>query len=29
MKKYTFIAIFLSMNNITDMVYKIDNEEDE
>ena len=29
MKKYTLIAIFLSMNIFSDMVYKFDNQEDE
>tara|TARA_Y100001936_G_scaffold30968_1_gene29059 strand:- start:860 stop:1231 length:372 start_codon:yes stop_codon:yes gene_type:complete len=29
MKKYTLIAIFLSMNMFSDMVYKFDNQEDE
>ena len=29
MKKYTLIAIFLSMNIFSDMVYKFDNHEDE
>ena len=29
MKKYTLIAIFLSMNILSDMVYKFDNQEDE
>ena len=29
MKKYTLIAIFLSMNIFSDMVYKFDNLEDE
>ena len=29
MKKYTLIAIFLSMNIFSDMVYKLDNQEDE
>ena len=29
MKKYTLIAIFLSMNISSDMVYKFDNQEDE
>ena len=29
MKKYTLIAIFLSMNILSDMVYKFDNQADE
>ena len=29
MKKYTLIAIFLSMNIFSDMVYKFDNQADE
>ena len=29
MKKYTLIAIFLSMNIFSDMVYKFDNQENE
>lgn len=29
MKKYTLIAILLSMNIFSDMVYKFDNQEDE
>ena len=29
MKKYTLIAIVLSMNIFSDMVYKFDNQEDE
>ena len=29
MKKYTLIAIFLSINIFSDMVYKFDNQEDE
>ncbi len=29
MKKYTLIAIFLSMNIFSDIVYKFDNQEDE
>ena len=29
MKKYILIAIFLSMNIFSDMVYKFDNQEDE
>jgi cytochrome c-type biogenesis protein CcmH len=29
MKKYTLIAIFLSMNIFSDMVYKFDNQDDE
>ena len=29
MKKYTLIAILLSMNVFSDMVYKFDNQEDE
>ncbi len=29
MKKYTLMAIFLSMNMFSDMVYKFDNQEDE
>ena len=29
MKKYTLIAIFLSMNISSDMVYKFDNQADE
>jgi len=29
MKKYFLIAIFLSMNIFSDMVYKFDNQEDE
>ena len=29
MKKYTLIAIFLSMHIFSDMVYKFDNQEDE
>ena len=29
MKKYTLIAIFLSMNIFSDMVYKFDNQTDE
>ena len=29
MKKYFLIAIFLSMNMFSDMVYKFDNQEDE
>ena len=29
MKKYTLIAIFLSMNIFSDMVYEFDNQEDE
>ena len=29
MKKYTLIAIFISKNILSDMVYKLDNQEDE
>ena len=29
MKKYTLIAIFLSMNIFSDIVYKFDNQDDE
>ena len=29
MKKYTLIAIFLSMHIFSDMIYKFDNKEDE
>ena len=29
MKKYTLIAIFLSMNILSDMVYKFENQADE
>ena len=29
MKKYTFVAIFISLNVFSDMVYKFDNQADE